>query len=514
MRQLLLNILLFICIIPVLYSQTGVMRVEMPADRESDIYDLIPCGEKGVLLLYETQDIIDAENKKWEFSLYDTSLMENWSKEIPVLFGAELWGYELLDDRLILFFLNTRKVKSSPDNFDIHIVDLSTGDIGSVKGEMANKSEPAGFTVIDGVAFAALNVDQEDAEIYMVDFESGGDISKTILNVSDQNMIEYIRHNNYDNTLDVIVSTYVNKRKLGLVVFNLDKTGKILGSYELEEGEEGQGRYLNTARVYRDPVNNLVVIGTYNTVPARIPGNEDYDGDQATGMFMAKFNGEVQEQIAYTNFLDLDNLRTGLSRKEYYKVQRRSIKEGAEFSLNYSLLMHDIYVAGDNYNIMIESYYPDFKTVSDITYDYWGRPIPQTYTVFEGYKYIAAMMLSFNSKGELEWDNSMEIYNISTYNLEKKVSFMTDSTDIILFYNEGGKVTFKAIEKDYSLTGLVHTELGRYYKGDKIVESGYDNMKAWYDNYFICYGYQRLKNNSLVDKNKRTIFYFTKLQFE
>lgn len=507
---------LYICIVlfsaQPLLSQTGVMRVEKPAERETDLYELIPCGELGVLLAYETQDIIDAENKKWEFTFYDTNLVEKWFVETSVLFGAELLGYELDGSQLVVFFLNTRKVKATPDNYSIIVIDLSSSEMKTIRGEMENKSEPAGFTVVGNKAFAALNVRNESAELYVVDLENGT-MEKTLLNVSDQNLIESVNHNETDNSVDIAVSNYVSKRKMGMVVFKIGLQGEILESYEIQTDNSEEQKFLNTGRIYRDMNNNLVVIGTYNTIPARIPGSEDYDRDQAAGMFMVRFSGERQQFIRFSNFLELDNLRTGLTRKEYYKVQRRSMKEGAEFSLNYSLLLHDIHKVQDEYIMLVESYYPDFKTISDITYDYWGRPIPQTYTVFEGYKYIAAMIMAFNGSGELVWDNSMEIYNITTFNLEKRVDLIADSADMVMYFNEGGRVTFKAIEKDFSLTGLVHTELEPYYKGDKIMESGYDNMKRWYDNAFICYGYQRLKNNSLVERNKRTVFYFSKLQF-
>ena len=513
MKRLLTYFILSVLTIGGLYPQTGVMRVEKPAERESDLYELVPCGDHGALLVYETIEILDVENKKWEFTWYDTNLVEQWVKDVPILFGTEFAGYELEEDKLVLFFLNTRKVKSTPENFSIISIDLETFEFNTIKGEMSNKSEAAGFIVVDDVAFAAVNADREDAELYLINMGDGS-LQKNVLNVTDQNMIEHISYNEYDNTVDVLVSNYVSKRKMALVVFTVNTQGKIVGSYELADVEDSEGRYPNTARTFRDVANNLIVIGTYNTVPARIPGSEDYDKDQAAGMFMARFEGEVQQFIKYTNFLELNNLHTGLSRKEYYRVQRRSMKDGSEFSLNYSLLLHDIQKLDENYILLLESYYPDFKTVSDITYDYWGRPIPQTYTVFEGYRFISAIILSFSEEGDLLWDNSMEIYNISTFNLEKKVDYITDSTDVIMFFNEGGKVTYKAIDKDYSLTGLVHTELEKHYKGDKIQESGYDNMARWYDNNFICYGYQRIRNNSLVDKNKRTIFYFSKLKFE
>jgi hypothetical protein len=188
-------------------------------------------------------------------------------------------------------------------------------------------------------------------------------------------------------------------------------------------------------------------------------------------------------------------------------------REGSEFSFNYSLLLHELQMVDNQFVLFMESYYPDYRTVSDITYDYWGRPIPQSYTVFEGYKYISTMVAGFNRNGELMWDNSMEMYNLNTYELQKKVNMFTDSTDIVVYYNEGGRLTFKAFDKDISLTGLVHTQLDPYYRGDNIQETGYEGAVHWYDDNFLCHGYQRIRNTSLIEQSRRTIFYISKVGF-
>ena len=45
---------------------------------------------------------------------------------------------------------------------------------------------------------------------------------------------------------------------------------------------------------------------------------------------------------------------------------------------------------------MMEAFYPEFRTVSDISYDYWGRPVTQTYTVFDGYRFFNSILAAFN----------------------------------------------------------------------------------------------------------------------
>ena len=51
------------------------------------------------------------------------------------------------------------------------------------------------------------------------------------------------------------------------------------------------------------------------------------------------------------------------------------------------------------------------------------------------------------------------------------------------------------------------------FKGDKVMEDLGSKMIHWYQNYFICYGYQQIRNNR-VSGGKRTVFYFNKLAFK
>ena len=41
-----------------------------------------------------------------------------------------------------------------------------------------------------------------------------------------------------------------------------------------------------------------------------------------------------------------------------------------------------------------------------------------------------------------------------------------------------------------------------------------ERLIPWYENYFLGYGYQEIKNIALASNNKRLVFYFTKLRFE
>jgi len=123
MRSLLIFISLFMLINSAL-SQTGVMRVELPTAEDADYYKVIPLNLLGTLVIHETAEIVDSEHKKWIFRLYDTLLVEQLMMEVPVLFGAEYQGHELIGTILHICFVNTRKAKTSMNNFHLVTFDL------------------------------------------------------------------------------------------------------------------------------------------------------------------------------------------------------------------------------------------------------------------------------------------------------------------------------------------------------------------------------------------------------
>jgi hypothetical protein len=186
--------------------------------------------------------------------------------------------------------------------------------------------------------------------------------------------------------------------------------------------------------------------------------------------------------------------------------------KGKELSFNYQLLVHNIIKKDSTYIMIAEAYYPEYHTV---TYTSWENGIPTTNTVsyFDGYLYTNALVACFDEQGELLWDNSFEIMNILTYDLHERVKVLLDGDDIILTYSNAGNVASKIIRNNEVIEGKQETKIETYYDNDKVLNDYSSDMEYWYGNYFISYGYEKIKNNT-QDKSKRTVFYFNKMGFQ
>ncbi len=80
-----------------------------------------------------------------------------------------------------------------------------------------------------------------------------------------------------------------------------------------------------------------------------------------------------------------------------------------------------------------------------MSYDYYGRAVPQYYSVFDGYRYTNALIASFDKNGEVQWSNIFDMLKIISFSLKERVNCFFDGDDIILSYTENGQIASEII---------------------------------------------------------------------
>jgi len=492
-------------------SQTGAVRLEFEAALNSDIYELVPLGNQGFLVFFETRDVAGEGSKNWLFTFYNPSFAEIWKVNIPVVTDASYQNYIQNDSLLYLFFLNSDKVKPGTDNFQLLTLDLAKGLSFETKGNLPAESTFVKFCIAGTRVFLGLNLKNEQVAIYSIDLKSGP-INEFRITYPDENFIEDIVYDPFHSQVISIVSNYLARRqnKMFMLVLSVD-AGFI---YDMEVSPVLTGKYLNTSKIYIIDSTHQFLLGTYGSMASKMPSVNEYFGIESTGVFATRICEKKQEFMNYYNFMEFHNLKAGVSARDYYRLQKKKERETPEYSMNYELLTHDPELHDSTLVLMLEAFYPEFRTVSDISYDYWGRPVTHTYTVFEGYRFFNSILAGFNLNGELVWDNSLEI-NVSTANrLDKKAAYFFDGEPAILFYNDGSKISYRICLKNAELEPFTKLDLETSEFGDKITSIGQNRLIHWYDYYFLAYGYHTIRNNLLAEKNERTVFYINKISLE
>ena len=516
------------------------LRVEIEAKSNSDSYVIIPFGEKGVLLFYQSNENADKGNNKWYFTFYDSNLKEKWSKEHPVLNNLQFMYFDYSDEYLYLYLENMTS-SSSNGAFQVLKVDIDKENIKTFNSSIPVRSSISGFKVINDVvmlsgrtlpgratnfaqvclsltllpAFTGMNIKKYQPFLFTYNLTNG--VSKIITDTyKSQAYVENLSNNDNNNSFIVTIKNHIPRKTNAMYIVEYSNDGTKVSSIKLVTNDEK--RKLNTGKIVSVSDNEKILIGTYNNITKGNKANPAFAGfsEGSTGIYFCNISNGQQQDIKFFNFSKFSNFYSYISERRTLKMIKKAKKlelKGKEISFNYQLLVHDIIKRDSSYIMIAEAYYPEYRNIYYTTFDSYGRPYTVSYTVFEGYRYTNAIIACFNKNGELLWDNSFEIWNILTRNLHERVKVLIDGNDVVLAYSNEGNIASKVISNNKVIEGKEYTKIESNYANDKLISDYNSDMEYWYGNYFISYGYQKIKNNQ-QDKSKRTVFYFNKIAFK
>ncbi len=504
--------LLLLTFISSVYGQRrNPVRIELNANLDMEDYQLVPCRENGVLVFFESdQEGSSPDTYIWNFAFYNNQMQQQWLADTALIAGLKFKAYASDEEHTYLLFLDTDRIRSE-FNAQILKVDYDQNSFEVISLLVPDKTEPIYFSVENGNAFLALNNKDFKPDFMLIDLSSGK-VKRQETQKDGLNIIQSVYPADEGNDKYVVMGNYIGKKQNSIIILHLDAEAMLKNSFTIDPASDT--RVLNEARIARAAGDTVIVMGTYHNFASRVGDSRNDEGPESAGYFTSMHCKGKQTYIHYYNFLEFEEMYRALSSKTLADLRRKAEKQkskGKEYSMNYTLLLHDIIPMDGNYIILSEAYYPEYRTVTDMYYDYYGRPIPQTYTVFDGYKYFTGIAAGISPEGDLIWDNGIEIKNLLTFSLNKYLGHFTSADELALFYSNENKLYYKMLGTDDE-SRLQNLDLAPKYKGDKLMEDLGSKMIHWYGNFFICYGYQKIRNNRLKE-SKRTIFYFSKIAF-
>jgi hypothetical protein len=269
----------------------------------------------------------------------------------------------------------------------------------------------------------------------------------------------------------------------------------------------------------------------YNYYSPYYMRQSNYDANEdktpvSDGYYTAKVNNGIAENIKYYNFANFTNAFKYITDPSALRVKTKPAKktdkseENApsdntsdnERTMNLRLLTHDVMSNNGQFIITAEAYSPEYHTNTQMSYDYYGRAFPTSYQVFDGFRYSHAFVAGFDSSGMMLWNNGMEMRDILTKYLNRKLNSLFINDEIILYYNANNKVAFKTIKGSNVVENTTYTTLAPKRATDQHLDEYLGTIQYWYDDYFIATGYESIRNNYL-ETNKRNVFYLSKMAF-
>ena len=488
-----------------------VVRTEIETTEDAKPFNIINLGRKGVLILTKLNEFVDRKTQFWSISMYNSILQKKWTKKIPLSEDFSYQGFGFENDTAYLFFYKEKK-RSTENNLEIISFDLLKGEKSSHDFFIKDKSQLSSLQFYQLTAFITI---ESKANISLIINDLRQHIFKEVVvdNIEGSKVENFII-DSVQKKLYLLFKREISKHENKFILKKYDFSGNELSSLEINN--EDQNKKLLTAMISPLKDGSLCITGSYNLSDEKPSYNiENNVYLEAAGMYFLKIVDNIVKSTRFINFMTFDNINKYLNKREVSKLKKiQENKTLKEFSLNYLLIEHQVLQLDDKIILISEALYPEYRVISDMSYDYYGRMTPTSRAIFDGYRYTNAFVLCLDQEGNSKWNQLFDIWNILTMEIKEKVSVMPLKNELLLSYNDDGEIIYKNLSDTSSITNLENLKVDMSYANDKVMSNPSANIDYWYGNYYLVYGVQTIKNNSLANRSKRTVFYMNKVAFE
>lgn len=487
-------------------------QVEQPSRYEVELkwgdeyFNIISAEEYGLFLIRENRELIQKTDMAWQIIVLDTALNERWKKDIFLYINYELRGYDYYKQKVYLLYTIPESYK---DDHIILEVDMVTGLYQTYNIQRSLNIEFTEFEILGNSAIFGGYFNSKPT-ILQHFFKEGKTLALPGFYEERTRIID-VHVNDNQEILTVLTSFRTINKNYTIVVRRFLSNGTMIENTVIEP-------YENTSLVdarYVTIDNEIdIIAGTYSTKNFRY----------SRGIFLAHIDESEGQTLKYYNYGELDNFFTYMKAKREKRVKdrisRKKIK-GKKLRFNYRLLVHDIIKHRDDYILVGEAYYPKYQN-----YGYYGGYMsyyPDSYgrmhrynSYFAGYKYTHAIVIGFGMQGELLWDNSFEINDVTSYDLRQFVEVDSRKDEIVLLYNYENVIRSKLIQGDEVLEGKSFNDISLKFQDDVIEdnESEFGGLQLWYKDKFYAYGVQNIKNfRDAGVKLNRKVFFVNKILY-
>jgi hypothetical protein len=506
-----LRILLFIILLPFCFNLKGQisqpLRYEIEIDDLNDGYYIVSAQEAGLFLFKELEEKTENNEFIWEVIRLDTSLQEINRREVIIDNKFSFRGYSYDKGRFVMLFQEGFDFAK-----DLLFLTFSLNE-ETFQSYLYENLVPIKLTEFevknDAVVFGG-NVNMRTV-VMMYNFSAEKGIVLPGFYNDRSSLLQIVTETD-DPWIRIITSDRMPSKRYGITVRAFSTMGVRIFSNELLAKDDFS---LTDGRIVNGHQGGNLLAGTYSSKRRT---------ETSRGIYVADFNKSEQTQINYYNYAELENFFNYMkeSRKERVlkRIARKKIK-GRKLRFSYRLFVQDI-IKQNNENILIgEAYYPTYSNQSYgygfSHYSYNPSLNGGTSQVFDGYKYTHAVIMAFDDKGKLLWDNSFEINDLKSFQLEGHVKLAFLKNEIVMLYLYDQQLKIKVIKNNEIVEGKYSEDLKLMYESDEMKSNDeeLEGLEHWYGNNFYAFGVNKVKN--LRDENiklNRKVFFINKIVVE
>jgi hypothetical protein len=492
-------------------------RLEYDVTKDNaERFQAVSLNENG-LILYRR--ITGAKDDQLDMVRVDTTLAEMWHKSINVAKQLSLVLVRRHQDHLFLLLKDRNTLGGA---FIIVAVRTSNGNYSSYPVQNMIPFTPSEFEVTNQSALVGGYFNFRPLVLYYNFATQKTKILPGFFNeVGELNQLKTYP----DGTSDIIVCAKNLQKRKSLWIKNYDAQGDLIKNTLIEPGEN---KNLLFGRSVKLSSGEQVVAGVYGRY-----------AEYSRGIFVAGINDKGEYGIKYYNFSELKNffsyMKVKRQKRIHDRIERRTLA-GKKVKFNYRFLIHDIVPYGNQYIMTGEAFYPKYvypnyyygaASRSRVFYPsamprgpyalsgVYNTPFYRGDLIFDGYQYTHAVVVGFDTNGKIQWDNSFEINDVKTYQLEQFVKIKPEQDRILMMYLYEHSLRTKVIHDSQVVEGKSKDEMKEVADGDEIIDTkGIENeqLDFWYGKYFFAAGIQRFKPKTEIGTSRR-VFFVSKISY-
>jgi hypothetical protein len=467
------------------------VRLEFKVSQSIDEYfDVTPLDKEGLLVTQRQEEHYG--NEKWFFYRFDSALKQLWTTEYKLAY--ELHPIKSYHNQQYLFWLLQ---ETDTDKVTVLRLDLQNGEIETFKGDLLTRADIVHFKVLGNTAFIG-----------------GYHHSRPVV----------MAFSFFDKSIKALPYLYTSNTEISNIELDEQRNQLSVLLYTLKRGDcqftiktySYEGKLIKTTTMPFEDNNGLISgkILPLDEASSLIVGNYAQGCTQySQGLYFSRIKDAELEKLQWVDFSKLENFFNYLKPKRKQKVVDKISKrkeEGKEPKFRYRLLVHDVIKNNDEFVLVAEVYYPVYKNGNI----YYGGGVSRNNNrEFDGFRYTHAIVCGFDKSGKLLWDNCFALENVESIELLPMVQVTQRDGLLVLGYPKEGKINTEVIERNKVIREREAFEIKTSEEGERIVDNERGLLAAWYDRYFVAYGYQKIGSEKWVGV-PREVFYVNKLSYD
>lgn len=465
-------------------------RLELNTRDQYAFKKVIPIEENG-FIIQSLSTISEDNHRVLKFDHYDTSLVLQGT--IKHLLQEDLVPFKVFNEKTQFYSL----FQSKDGSFIIISIDKKTFKKTYIPGNLREKGKIEDI-VINGDQFYFYATTWSAKYLYSINIKTGKTIWKKIapfsFDLTSFNRIKLFPSSAGDSVYFFATSDKENEPYYLNRISNELNYEKI-NAYTIKQSPE---TYLSEIKIIEDNNKSPILFGTYASSSSK---------KGTKGIFFYNLSKDVylhKDYVSVESFFDY--LPEKLKKKNERKHTGESNFHIRTIFSNYITDYGDIYLVTEFY---YPSHYGEYFNYQEKT----GLVSIGTNQRKETKQLTHFIVWKFNSDGEIAFQQKINYwpsYRLNNLESNMQLDFNLDYFNIL--YPDRDKIASYQLDNDGKIIMAENEQPIMMNNEHDIVDYAVGNIKYWYSNRYLSYGYQQITNETNSDGN-RDVFYICKLSY-